>query len=117
MSDFNLTLDEILTPQELNNIWDNAVWMIKKYTPEDTFELTGNTRIVKRASPWSMDIVIENNTDYAVYVEEWGDKAYRYYKNSWRRTGGTPFHIWKWAHMFERALNELQETPLISLTK
>ena len=40
MTDFKLKLNEFVTSQDMNNLAKNAVEFIKKYTPEDTFDLT-----------------------------------------------------------------------------
>jgi len=75
-------------------------------TPEDTKKLLQNNRIVSAQRQWPSVVgAIENDTEYAAYVEFWVKwKAYRYHKPKW-----TVNYIWVGARMFTRARDESQD--------
>ncbi len=96
---------------EINQLAKKGVNLIKKYTPEDEYTLTNKTRQTKQATAMDPVAIIENDTDYAIYVEEWvKGRSYNYYKGWGRKRGGSPFHTGVGAHMFQRALNDLQDS-------
>lgn len=84
---------------------------IDVFTPEDTYELIENTKIIPAYREWNKIIwQVENDTEYAVIVEEWvwqweNKRVYNYYKAGWRRKWGTPFYTNAGARMFQRWLD------------
>ena len=82
---------------------------IIKWTPEDTWVLINNYEKWDIIQIWDKTIwYIENNTDYAWFVEYWVWKKYNYYKNWWRKRWWSPFYSWVWARMITKAF-EWQE--------
>jgi len=76
---------------------------VDEKTPEDTKTLLWNNKQVKARKLWNNYIwSVENDTEYAVYVEYWvWWKDFNYNKPKWNN-----FYSWVGARMFTRTQDE-----------
>jgi hypothetical protein len=86
---------------------------IDSHTPEDTRTLLWNNKINRASNiSWTIKWSVENNTEYAIYVEYWVRwKSFNYHKPKW-----SVFYSWVWARMFSKALDE-KKSEIINIIK
>ena len=84
---------------EIKKIW---LEKLKKNTPEDTFELQEHNQVSDTITIWDTTKARIFNDDPKVKYVEYSITPKNYYKNSWRRNGGTPFMGWNGAGMFRK---------------
>lgn len=90
---------------------------IDEKTPEDTFELISRNQVeMPHIEGESMKARVFNDDPKWVYVEYWQDpNTYNYYKQSWRRNGGSPFYSGVGAKMFTRSWKEQKQDIITQL--
>ncbi len=88
---------------------DKGLEKLKEFTPEDTFDLQNDNDRSEVVKHWdTLKTRIFNDNDHAEFVE-YSKQEKKYYKNAWRRSWAKPFTTWKWAWMFRKTQNFLED--------
>lgn len=104
---------------EVNRLVFKADKKVEELIPEDSFDLQNDRKIelAKREGSYvSGSVYIDPNWPSAEYAEivHWGTGDVKnYYKNSWRRNGGTPFlRSANWVQFMVKARRFLEDNVI-----
>lgn len=97
-----LDLSKLIKTQAIKSLWQWLVYItnkVKEKTPEDTKTLIEWYEVSQNGKTWK----IENNTEYAAYVEYGVWSIYNYHKN------GTVYYAGDGAWMIRRTADEEEQ--------
>jgi len=103
---------------KLKNAINDSLEVLKKSiddkTPEDTKKLLWQTRTEQAKISWEYIIwkVINDNTEYWVYVEYWVNRDFNYHKPKW-----SIFYTWTWSRMVTRWFDDTKEKIITNIKK